>query len=342
MREDTKLHSKFLKFSLSYLEIHRLQVGFLLSAFTLHQLMINFILPFCGGSLVSDVITGKNTGALLQIVVMGTIYLLAKVVLYVSDFFIRNYLGNLARNFKRNMIKFLINNGKNLNNERSRLEVLTEEITNVFFRSLVQLAPSAIVFIVVFCCFLANSLLYFIPIGGYIVYSLTRRMRVGSIAMVRAQKKRYLRQNSAVDDYIERNRFWGNADDFVYSLDIFLHEGNAVIPDKIDDKKDKNIVQPMDVSGKNLFRAAAIKFINDVFRSKKKEIYFIPTNVFVFVVTNMSNITFVKAVLLLFFTSQIIFLLKIVINTHHLNIRSINNIKKQLDRIDSKKNYQSA
>jgi hypothetical protein len=188
-----------------------------------------------------------------------------------------------------------------------------------------------VAFVVVFCYFLVDSRFYLISIGGYIAYSLVKKKRIYNSALAKAQK-RYLQQNSTVDNYIEKNRFWGNEDDFVDSLDIFLLEEEVAASREIE--ATDNTTQTPNIDNKNSLGTVIMKFINSIIENNEKEIYFVLANVLTFVTVDTGNITFVGTILLSFFTFQIIFLLKIIVNTHYLNVRSINNIKKQLNYID--------
>jgi hypothetical protein len=334
MKQNTELHKKFLKFSLGILRSYRFQAGILFLTLVSHHILSYFILPFQTRYLINDIIINRNMTVLPRIIIRFVTYLLAETILYAGGHFSERHLGDLSKNFKRNLIKFLISDGKNLNGEEGRIEAITGNATGVFFRSLMQLIPSFILFIIILFYFAFDSLLYFLPIGAYVAYNVIRKIKTHDNAVLK-NKKQYLQQNNTADSYIEKNKFMGNEENFVDSLDDFLQEdGVAVVLEGVNNEtKFTNLTKTN--ANKKSFRTIFMSFVNNILRGNFGEICFAFANGVVFWATDINNVTLAKILLLLFFTLQIVFLLKIIINTHHLNVKNINDIKKQLNCIGS-------
>jgi hypothetical protein len=268
------------------------------------------------------VIIYKNIKVVPQIIAICIIFLLAKIILYIADYFSKKDFNDLTKNFKRNLIKFLINNKKNLNGEENKIGEITNNVTNVFFRSIVQLVPSAVVFLCVFVYFLTNSFFYTITICGYIIYSMIIKRDNGILK----DKKQYLQHNNTADNYMEKNKFQGNEDDVEDPFEVFFKD-NTTNPDSVND----NNIQVINAENN---KKPSKNILYTFFKGIRKEIYFILLHSLTFILVNIHNITFIKTILFSFFTFQIIILSKIVINTHYLNVKNINSIKKQLNCIN--------
>jgi hypothetical protein len=116
----------------------------------------------------------------------------------------------------------------------------------------------------------------------------------------------------------------------VDSIDDFLKDDIVVVEENQDNSINMDNIQKKNT---NFFENTTKKVLNVLSYENKKEIYFILGHSLVFLLINIHDITFIKIILFSFFTFQIIILSKIIINTHYLNIKNINNIKKQLNSL---------
>jgi hypothetical protein len=328
MKENSGFHKQFLQFSLNNLKIYKFQVGLLLAAFLSYNIMIHFLFPLYIGDLINALLVKKSTHIASQLAVMGAVLFLAKVILYTSDYFIKKHLGGLTKDFKRNLIKFMITGGKNLNGEESRIEAVVDNTVSVFFRSLVQLAPSVTVFIIIFDYFLVGSPLYSVFICGYIVYTIVIKRRIQRNMIVK-DKKRYLQQSNTADYYMEKNRFQGNEDNVGDSWADFFKD---VEVDSLSNFPGNS--ENTQIAKNNICKNHRLTVV-DYFKRmiNPREMYFVLANCVIFIFFDMRDTTFGNVLLLLFFTFRTIMLVKIVINTHYLNVKNINSIKKQLNFI---------
>jgi spermidine/putrescine-binding protein len=274
--------------------------------------------------LAGDIIFRKSTEALYPLGTLVGLYVVLKVLISLNELFSKKYFDNLSRDFKRELIKFLILEKKNLNGEEETLSSITDMTIKIFFRCVVQFFPSIFVYLLVSFYFLTGSVFFILSLGTYTLFNVLNRKKI-YIDMAVSNKKKYLRPNNTADSYMENNKFQGDENDFEDSLENYFEKplDDDNILEKNESMVDNNVENkiPMPI------------FIKIFFRDNKRELFFIFGNLVIFLAKGIKNISTTEVVLFSFFTFQIIILVKIVANSHYTNIKNINDIKKMLNKL---------
>ncbi|MDR2760608.1 MAG: hypothetical protein LBB09_02055 [Rickettsiales bacterium] len=315
-------------FSLQNLRAYCGRIIFTLATLSYRRLALNFILPLCFLNLAKDLAEGKKI-EIETVATITAIYLLSELAILVGELFNKKYLNNVNRDFKKELIKFLVGEKKNLNRAEEKLGAITDEWTAVFFRTLLQLLPDAAVCLAICSWFLRESFFFIFSIGLYALLNIFwRKEAPGKNG---DNEKKYLTRGDPADRYMEENQFAGNADEKMNSLnDIFLADErneksknkgdgeNDAATANIEEKKTKIVISPK-------------RSPLDIVRKNKKEWYFAFVNGIVFFFCDFKNFLSIEFVSLTFFTFQIMILSNIITNTHFLNVKSFSSMKEKLN-----------
>ena len=264
-------------------------------------------------------------GIFYKLIILVALLIIANLIKYFIENVNKKYLNNIDKQTNRNILKYLISNGYNLENKDNVSEILSSSVIRIFYRLLYQSIPLIIMYVItlIYLAKIGKTLLIFNILFFLVITYIREKKKIFQKIMMR---KQFIGTNNLIDKLI----FKYNETD----KEIPAEDDNVELFDENDftkisnDNNSKQLTLYEKLSGK-LYSILARK-INITFYTISIIIYIYYNHEYLFSLN-------VNLFLYIFLVYKVFSIIKIIINNDIVNFKDINKINKTLDNLEKNK-----
>ena len=325
MDKQIKTHKNFYKFIFGEFKSYKFFFIVTTIFFSCLNILTDLIIPTCLIEYTILLLCSEFnfTGILHKFIILVALFIVANLIKYFIESVNKKYLKNIDKQTNRNILKYLISNGYNLENQDNSVELLSSCVIRIFYRLLYQSIPLIVMYLftLVYLTKIGKTLLIFNILFFLVITYIGEKKKIFKKLMI---SKQFVGTNNLIDKFI-----------FKYNeteREIPAEDDNIDLFDESDFTK-----MTVDNTQLTLYEKLSGKLYSILARKINIAFYIISIIIYIYYNHRYLFSLNVNLFLYIFLIYKVFSVIKVIINNDIINFKDINKINKTLYNLEKNK-----